>query len=220
MQRSATHTHTHTHTTQRHSNAATHAHYQRTAAHGNQQCTHRNPTAPQLHTPLHCTPNMLVSTVVTHNGSAALQTRPRLQAAASTAASPHTQHLHHSVAVAVGSYTTAVEYCDCDVHDHRTCVTLVSSTDCQRPPEPPRQHTGDTAPLLQRGGNARVKQHSETHIHEQPTAKTIPRSAAPSHSSHSETRCNDAHATTQIRNRDTAAQHPTTAANARPKRAS
>jgi hypothetical protein len=119
MQRSATHSNTATqqhsntatqlHSTQQHSNAAMHAHYQRTAAHGNQQCTHRNPTAPQLHTPQHFTPNMLVSTVVTHNGSAASQTRPLLQAAASSA---HTQHLHHSVAVAVGSYSTAVELCN------------------------------------------------------------------------------------------------------------
>jgi hypothetical protein len=47
------------------------------------------------------------------------------------------------------------------------------------------------------------------HKHDQSTANTIPRSATQSHSSHSETQRSDAHATTPIRNRNTAAQHPT-----------
>jgi hypothetical protein len=68
-------------------------------------------------------------------------------------------------------------------------------------------------------------QHSETQKHEQSTTNTIPRSAAPSHSSHNETRCSDAHATTQSRNRNTVAQHPThcardSAGKARPRRES
>jgi hypothetical protein len=68
-------------------------------------------------------------------------------------------------------------------------------------------------------------QRSETHKHEQSTAETIPRSAAPSHGSPSETRCSDAHATTQIRSCNTAAQHPThcardSAGNEHPTRAS
>jgi hypothetical protein len=49
-------------------------------------------TAPQLHTPIHCALNVLVTTTVTHNGGAALHARPRVQAAASSAATPHTQH--------------------------------------------------------------------------------------------------------------------------------
>jgi hypothetical protein len=38
--------------------------------------------------------------------------------------------MHYGFAVAVGSYTTAVEHCDCDMHDHRACVALVSNMDC------------------------------------------------------------------------------------------
>jgi hypothetical protein len=107
----------------------------------------------------------------------------------------HTQHLQHGVTVAAGSYTTAVRHCDCDVHDHRTRVALVRSMDCQR----------STRATPHAQYNAAVThactQRTETPTHEQSTTDTIPRSAAPSHSSHSETRCSDAHATTQIRNR-------------------
>jgi hypothetical protein len=100
-------------------------------------------TAPQLCTPLHCTRNMLVTTVVTHSGGAALHTCRQPQSAVSSADTPRTQQMHHSVAVAVGFYTTAVEHCDCKMHDRRACVTLVRYMDCQRPPQPPT-----TAPPL------------------------------------------------------------------------
>jgi hypothetical protein len=52
-------------------------------------------------------------------------------------------------------------------------------------------------------------QRSETKKHELSIAKPMSHSVVPSHSSHNETRRNDAHATTKIRNRNTAAQHPT-----------
>jgi hypothetical protein len=119
--------------TQRHSNTATQRHSDtarslpHTDARGNQIAAYaRTPkhTAPQLHTPLYYTPNTLVSAVVTHNGGSALHTRPRLQAAASSAASRHTEHLHHGVGVAVGSNTTAVEHCSHVMH--RTCVVPVA----------------------------------------------------------------------------------------------
>jgi hypothetical protein len=149
MRHSATHT-------QQHSGTET----QNTVAHGNQRATYTQTSKhapPQRRTPLHYTPNMVISTVVTHNGSAALHTRPPPQAAASRAATPHTQHFHHGVAVAVASYTTAVRHCDCDTHDHRTRVALVRSTDCQRPQQPPTTHARcNTALPLQRGGNAHV----------------------------------------------------------------
>jgi hypothetical protein len=56
--------------------------------------------------------------------------------------SARTQRLQHGVAVAVGSYTTAVRHYDCDMHDHTTRVAVVRSTDCQRspPPPPPTTH--------------------------------------------------------------------------------
>ena len=40
--------------------------------------------------------------------------------------------MQHSVAVAVGSYTTAVEHCDCDMRDQRVWVALrlVRNMDC------------------------------------------------------------------------------------------
>jgi hypothetical protein len=86
-------------------------------------------TAPQLYTPLHCTLNLLVTTEVTHSGGAALRTRPRHKAAAPST-TLHGQHLHHSAAVAVGSYTTAVAHSNCDMHDQRTCVALVRMMYC------------------------------------------------------------------------------------------
>ncbi len=76
--------------------------------------------------------------------------RPRLQAAAaaSSAATPHTEHLQHFVTVAVGSYTKAEEHCDCDMHDHRTCVVPVRTMYSQRPPTLPKatraQHHSST----------------------------------------------------------------------------
>ncbi len=117
---------------------------------------------------------MLVSTVITHNGGAVLRTR--IQTASSSVqrsnSRGHTQHFHHRVAVAVGSYTTAVRLCDCDMHDHRARVALVRSTDCQRPPPPPTTHAQRyTALPLQRGGNARAHatQRRGTHKHEKST---------------------------------------------------
>ncbi len=92
-------------------------------------------------------------------------------------------------------------------------LTAAATVHCSAVPHTTQQHNTCT-------------QRSETRKHAQSTAKTIPRSAVPSHSSHSETRCSDAHATTQIRNRNTtAAQRPThcaraSAVNARPTRAS
>ncbi len=149
MKRSATHTRTHTQTqtrthrhthkqTQQHSSTATHR-----QQHSNtpvQQCTLTTSTLPfteikeqhtqtskttarQLRTPLHRTPSMLVTKGVPHNGGAALHTRLRPQSAASSAVAPHTHHFHHGITVAVGSYTTAVRNCDCDMQDHRTCRT-------------------------------------------------------------------------------------------------
>jgi hypothetical protein len=78
---------------QRRSNARSLLH---TAAHGNQRATYTQTpkqTASQLHTPLHCTLNVLISTVVTRNGGAVLHTRPRLRAAASSAATPDGTHI-------------------------------------------------------------------------------------------------------------------------------
>ncbi len=67
-----------------------------------------------------------------------------------------------------------------------------------------RQHTRNATPLSH--CNAAVMhastQRSETNVHEHFTTQTIPRSAVQSHSSRSETRCSDGHATTQIRNRN------------------
>jgi hypothetical protein len=76
--------------------------------------------------------DVLVTTAVTHKGGAALHTRPRPRAAASSAVTLITQHFHHGVAAAVGSYTTAVRQWDCNMHDHSTRVALARSTDCQR----------------------------------------------------------------------------------------
>jgi hypothetical protein len=91
MQRSATHSNTET---QHHSDTATQAH-QRTLplTEIKEQRTHRRRNTQRrsytvLHTPLHCTLNVLVTTEVTHNGGAALHTRPRPRAAASSAATP------------------------------------------------------------------------------------------------------------------------------------
>jgi hypothetical protein len=102
----------------------------------------------------------------------------------------------------------------------------VRSTDCQRPPQPPTTHAQRSTDLpLQRSGNTRVHAaQRDAHTHEQSTAERNPRSASPSRTSHSETRCSNAHATTHIRNRDTAVQHPThcardSAGYARPTRA-
>jgi hypothetical protein len=86
---------------QQHSNTATQRHSDtarslpHTAARANQRATYtqtRKHTAPQLHTPLHCTLNVLITTVGTHNGGAALHTRPRPRAAASSAATPGGTH--------------------------------------------------------------------------------------------------------------------------------
>jgi hypothetical protein len=75
-------------------------------------------------------------------------------------AQPHRiQNTSTAVAVAVGSYTTAVRHCDCDMQDHTaTRVALVCSTDDQRPPPSPptTQAQRNTAPPLQRSSNARV----------------------------------------------------------------
>jgi hypothetical protein len=70
----------------------------------------------------------------------------------------HTQHFHRGVAVAVGSYTTAVRQCDCDMHDQRTRVALVRSTDCQNPPQP--LATDDTRA---------TQRHASTHASPQPS---------------------------------------------------
>ncbi len=79
---------------------------------------------------------MLASTVVTHNGSTALHTCPLPQSAASSTTTPHQPHLYQCVAVADSSCATAlaVARINCGMHDHRTRVALVRSTECQRPP--------------------------------------------------------------------------------------
>jgi hypothetical protein len=138
-----------------HRNTATHAHYhplpltaiteQHTSTHIHTRTSKH--TAPQLQKPRHCKSNKPHARqhggTVTHNGGAALHTHPRPQAAAPCTATPHwhTQHFQHGVAVAVGSHTTAVRHCDCDLQDHRTHVALVRNMDCQRsPPPPPTTH--------------------------------------------------------------------------------
>ncbi len=96
---------------------------------------------------------------------------------------------------------------------HRLPATAAAATHTTRATPLPHCNAAVTHASTQR---------SETKNHEQSTAITVPHRAAPSHSSHSETRCSNAHATTPIRNRNTAA-HPTThcardsAGNARPK---
>jgi hypothetical protein len=90
MQRRATHSNT---ATQRHSDTARSLPH--TAARGNQRTTYTQTpqhTAPQLHAPLHSTLNVLVTTVVTHNGGAELHTRPQTRAPASSAATPGGTH--------------------------------------------------------------------------------------------------------------------------------
>ncbi len=66
----------------------------------------------------------------------------------------HTQHFHHGATVAAGSNITAVRHCDCDMHDHRTRVTLVRNMDCQRspppPPPPPTTHAQHHTPTTTR----------------------------------------------------------------------
>jgi hypothetical protein len=75
--------------TQRHSDTTTQRHTTQQRTLTTAQCSSRVHTgkhaAPQLHTPLHSTLNVLITTVVTHNGGAALHTRPRPRAAASSA---------------------------------------------------------------------------------------------------------------------------------------
>jgi hypothetical protein len=108
MKHRATHTYT---VTQLHSNnAATQQHRDpetqqlehrnarslpHTAARGNQRATYTQTPkhrAPQIHTPLHCTLNVLVTKEVIHDSSAAVHTRPRPRAAASSAATPGGTH--------------------------------------------------------------------------------------------------------------------------------
>jgi hypothetical protein len=140
---SNTHTHTRYTATHSHTLAQPHRgqHNQRrkhTDTHSHTQTSKH--TGTKLRTPLQCTLNMLVSTVVTHNSSTALHTRTQPQSAASSTATLSTQHLYHSVEVAVGWYTTsstAVKHGHCDMHDHRTRAALVRNMDCQRPPPPP-----------------------------------------------------------------------------------
>jgi hypothetical protein len=124
MQRSATHNNT---TTQQHSIARSLPH---TAAHGNQRAIYTHTSehaAPQLHTPLQCTPKMLVSTVVTHNGGAAWHTHSPPQAAASSAATPHT------------AFNTQAQ------HARRTSRTAATTAHCasiaRRTPPHARRHT-------------------------------------------------------------------------------
>jgi hypothetical protein len=153
MQRRATHT-----ATQQHSNTAT---QQRTLTTStlpliNQRASHtdiQSHNAADTHTPLHCTLNMLVDTVVTHNGGA------------SSAATPHRRHLQHLVAVAVGSYTTAVEHCDCDMHDQRACIALVRNM-AARPPPPSTTSAQRLSPTTKRC-NACVRATERTDTHDQ-----------------------------------------------------
>jgi hypothetical protein len=66
-----------------------------------------------------------------------------------------------------------------------------------------RQHAHNATPLSHRNAAA-----THTYMNKkQSTAKTIPHSAVHSHSRHGETRCSNAHATTQKRNRETAENH-------------
>jgi hypothetical protein len=87
----------------------------------------------------------------------------------------HTHHFHHCIAVAVGSHTTVVRHCICDMQDISTRVALVRRTDCQRPPQPPTSHAQrDTAPPH---CNAAAVTHastqrSETHVHDQSTTQS------------------------------------------------
>ena len=81
--------------TQRHSDTATqHAHFThcRSRKSKSKHAQTRKHTAPQLHTPLHCTLNVLITKEVIHDGSAAVHTRPRPRAAASSAATPGGTH--------------------------------------------------------------------------------------------------------------------------------
>jgi hypothetical protein len=170
---------------------------------------------------------MLVTTVVTHNG--ARHCTPAHDCNQQRPAQPP-PGAHTTLAARCRSRCRLVRYSSATLRLRHARLQDTCRTSAQHGlPAIAAAATDNTraTPLapLQRGGNARVKKHSETHIHDQSTAETIPRSAAPSYSSHSETRCSNAHATTQIRNRNTAAKHRThcgqdSAGNARPGRAS
>jgi hypothetical protein len=100
---------------------------------------------------------MLVSAVVTHNDGAVLHTRPRHQAAASSAATPGGRHntsttvLQSLSALTLQQCDTATATCTITGHVSHECATWTASDRRCRP-----QHTRNTAPPLQRGGNARV----------------------------------------------------------------
>jgi hypothetical protein len=169
------HTHTHAHTKQRQHSVRgrrrddTARALPLTATH-----TYTHPNT-KLHTPLHCTHHMLVSTVVTHSDSAALHTRPPPQSAASSAATPYTHGTYTTVSVNVGSYTTAVGHCDCGMQDHRTRLAQVRDIDWQRQP-PPTTGTQHRSATTKR----RLRTHARcaagrTHTGNQP--RTIPRAA-------------------------------------------
>jgi hypothetical protein len=132
----------------------------------------------------------------------------------------HTLHFHHGVAVAVGSYTTAMQQTP-----HRTRVALVRRTDCQRPPQPPTTHAQrSTAPPVQCGGNTRVcAAQRDAHTRAINHRNNRTQRCAVTQQPQRETRCSNAHATTPSRNRNTVASTHCardSAGSARPRRAS
>jgi hypothetical protein len=143
--------------TQQHSYTATQQHYQHRKSKSNTQTPKH--TVPQLHTPQHCTLNVLVTTVVTHNGGAGLYTRPRPREAASSAATPRgTHNTSSTVLQSLPAHTlqqcdTATATCTIAGHASHYCAAWTASDRRRRRH---RQHTRNTAPPLQRGGNARV----------------------------------------------------------------
>ncbi len=131
----------------------------------------------------------------------------------------HTQHFHHGVTVSSATlrlrHARSQDTCRTSARYGLPAIAADAATLNTRATPLPHCNAAVAHACTQR---------TEAHTDEQSTANTIPRSAAPSHSSHSETRCSDAHATIQSRNRNTAAQHPThcardSAGAARPRRA-
>jgi hypothetical protein len=98
------------------------------------------------------------------------------------------------------------------LHARTTSRTAAITAHCANITERTQLRAPHTPPTVTHA----CTQRSKTQEHEQSTTSTVPRSAAPSHS--------DAHATTQIRNRNTTAQRPTqcaqdSAGDTRPRRA-
>jgi hypothetical protein len=199
--------------------------------HGTQRRRHPPPlpalaykhTQPQLRAPILCRVNNTRQheCKLAHHDSAALYTSPQPQSEAFSTATPHTQHLQHSrrrcrlIRHSSGTHQpqqARSEYLyRTSAHDDLPATAATADS---------KRATQHRSPTVQRSGNAHVHAAQRGAHTRAINLKTIPRSAAQSHGSHSETRCRNAHATTAS---DTAAQHPThcarhSAGNAHPTR--